>query len=161
MRGTAMTDHAVKLTGTGLPGATGIEVDGVSVVNGVSHIRVDIDARELPTVVLRLNRIADLGLDLVAKVGLDEDTTAALKALGWTGPDDAEPRSTPTRFADCDEAIDRRGKTWRYSAPGDVWKLVNTEADAPLGPGSVAPHSARSYHKLRAEFGPLTDAGSR
>jgi hypothetical protein len=60
-------------------------------------------------------------------------------------------RSTPLEYPDLSEVTDRRGKQWKYSEPGDVWKLV----DDHLGPGSVAPHSARSYQRLAAEFGPL------
>jgi hypothetical protein len=63
----------------------------------------------------------------------------------------AEARSTPAEFGDCAVVVDRRGKAWKYSEPGDVWSLI----DDHMGPGSVAPWSARSYQALVAEFGPL------
>ena len=66
--------------------------------------------------------------------------------------DREDRRSTPPGYADFAIVTDSRGKQWKYSEPGDVWKLI----DDHLGPGSVAPHSARSYQRLVHEFGPLS-----
>lgn len=154
--------HAVRITGTGLPGSTGVEVDGTSIVNGLAAITIAISGDELPRVTLRLiPAIAlDLGLD-PAKIDLDHGTAEALTRLGWAPPRELAdgPRpgySTPASYADGDEVIDSRGKRWRYSAPCDTWGVHTDE----LG-GSIAPHSHRSWQRLLAEFGPLTDAGSR
>lgn len=57
-----------------------------------------------------------------------------------------DSRSTPATFRDCDVVTDRRGKEWKYSAPGDVWCLVD---DRLLS-------SARSWQRLQSEFGPLS-----
>lgn len=60
-----------------------------------------------------------------------------------------DSRSTPATFRDCDVVTDRRGKEWKYSAPADVWCLVDGR------PGSVSLSSARSWQRLQSEFGPL------
>jgi hypothetical protein len=151
-----MTDtHAVRVTGTGLPDSTGVEIDGTSVVNGLAGITIALSGDHLPKVTLRL--IPAVALDLALDAVFDDDhgTAEALKRLGWTAPGSEPERSTPGRFADCDEVTDRRGKTWRYSLPADVWGLV-VERDK-----TIARYSARSWQRLTAEFGPLTDAGSR
>lgn len=158
--------HAVRITGTGLPGATGIEVDGTSIVNGLAGVTIALSGDHLPKITLRLMPAVALDLSLDAVIDVDQGTAEALTRLGWAPPrdlaDDARPGySTPASYADCDEIVDKRGKRWRYSAPADTWGLVNTDPDADLGPGSIAPHSHRSWQRLLAEFGPLTDAGSR
>jgi hypothetical protein len=56
-------------------------------------------------------------------------------------------RSTPERFSDCDEVTDESGRRWRYSEPGDTWYEYGTTG--------AAPWSARSWHRLEAEYGPL------
>jgi hypothetical protein len=61
-------------------------------------------------------------------------------------------RSTPSEYADFSVVQDAREKRWKYSEPADVWYFI----DDHLGPGSVAPHSARSWQCLLYEFGPLT-----
>lgn len=73
-------------------------------------------------------------------------TDEQIRACGGVGD-----RSTPAAFADCAIVVDRQGEHWKYSEPADVWKLVDDQ----LGPGSVAPHSACSYQRLVAGFGPL------
>lgn len=158
--------HRIKITGTGLPGSTGVEIDGTSVVNGLAGVTIALSGKELPQITLRLIPavVLDLGLDAI--VDVDQGTAEALIALGWAPPGSIKAvehpgRSTPDSYADCDEVADHRGKRWRYSEPSDTWGLVNTEPDADLGPGSIAPHSARSWQRLLAEFGPLTDGGSR
>lgn len=69
-------------------------------------------------------------------------------------------RSTPQEHRDCAEVTDSRGKNWRYSEPSDVWTLVVPwdypgHRDEGVMRGGVFPHSARSWQRLEAEFGPL------
>jgi hypothetical protein len=149
--------HTVKLTGSGLPGGTTIEVDGAQIQNVTAAINID-PARGLPVVTIRLVPALYLGLDVdPAQITLDDDTRHVLSLLGWVPLQHADTGagySTPARYADCDEVVDSRGKTWRYSQPGDVWRLLQDDGLR------MASHSARSYQRLLAEFGPLTD-GSR
>ena len=157
--------HAVKVTGTGLPGGTTIEVDGVPVENATAAVRIDPGDKTThgqPVVTIRLIPALYLDLDVdPAQVVLDDLTVEALRLMGWCRPEDVKAtwpaRSTPAEVADCDEVIDSRGKTWRYSQPGDVWRLLALDG----GGSRPDPHSARSYQRLLAEFGPLADAGSR
>lgn len=57
-------------------------------------------------------------------------------------------RSTPMNYRDFYVVIDTKGQRWQYSEPADVWWAI-TESD------EMAPYSARSYHHLLFEFGPL------
>jgi hypothetical protein len=59
------------------------------------------------------------------------------------------PRSTPPEYLDLSVVRDSRGKEWTYSEPGDVWLLVNKDSL------TVDHRSARSWQKLRADFGPV------
>lgn len=63
-------------------------------------------------------------------------------------------RSTPYRYKDCDHVEDSRGKLWSYSEPADVWRLR-------MATGFVSLTSARSWDKLRSEFGPLRKTSRR
>jgi hypothetical protein len=56
-------------------------------------------------------------------------------------------RSTPAQHKDLAIVTDARGKEWIYSEPADVWHLLDGVAPAPW--------SARSWHRLAYEFGPL------
>lgn len=58
-------------------------------------------------------------------------------------------RSTPAEYPDCTVVTDRNGREWVYSEPTDTWKYIMPTD------GMTAPHSARSWQKLLADFGPV------
>lgn len=64
-----------------------IEVGGHPLQGMTEWLSLEIDARtRLPVLTLRLLVTRSLDADMQARVLLDEDTTEALKAMGWTPP---------------------------------------------------------------------------
>ena len=59
------------------------------------------------------------------------------------------PRSTPPEYPDLAQVKDSKGKVWLYNEPGDVWLLADRDTI------TVRHTSARSWQKLRADFGPV------
>lgn len=80
----------VKITGDGLPGSTGIHLDGHDVARTVRALTLSLGPDRLPSVELDVLVFGEMELDVEgAQVLLPEATRELLVRLGWTPP--AEP----------------------------------------------------------------------
>lgn len=74
----------VRISGDGF--SHKVEVDGHEVQRGTVHLSLELDAKDrVPVLTLRL-LVAGLDTETLALVKLDDETTDALKAMGWTPP---------------------------------------------------------------------------
>ena len=83
-----MTEHHVKVHGG--PVSYVIEIDGHPVQNVTDAVSMELSGRAFPAVLLKLTTHT-VDVDTTALVELDPDAEAALKALGWTPPEDETP----------------------------------------------------------------------
>lgn len=81
-----MTEHHVQIHGSGIGNA--LLIDGRDLSDSVTRLELVIDPGGEGTV-LRLDMagVHVTGVDTSARVVIDDETAAALKALGWTAPD--------------------------------------------------------------------------
>jgi hypothetical protein len=82
-----VTENHVKIQGG--PSAYVIEIDGHPMQNITEAVSLELSGSRLPSVLLKLATYS-VDIDATALVELDPDAEVALKALGWTPPEDKE-----------------------------------------------------------------------
>ena len=76
----------LRLGGTGLPGGTQIELDGVDIAHAVTGLSLHIGVDNLPTAVFDV-ALRELDTDLEQpRVTVPDETRDLLVRLGWTPP---------------------------------------------------------------------------
>jgi hypothetical protein len=80
-----MTENHVKIQGG--PGTYVVEIDGHPVQNVTEAVSMELSGVALPTVLLKLATYS-VDVDTDALVMLDPEAEMALKAMGWTPPED-------------------------------------------------------------------------
>lgn len=80
-----MTGPHIKIHGG--PRSYVVEVDGHPVQNITEAVSLELSSSELPAVLLKLVTYS-VDIDTTALVRLDPDAVGALKALGWTPPEE-------------------------------------------------------------------------
>lgn len=118
----------------------GLRVDGHRVL--ATSATLHVDGREVPVLELRLQSVPpSVSVDLQADVLLDDDTRAALTAIGWTPPEQATAAAAADDFdmptltrmrqhlrdlAECPQSS--QGRVENYVLAADVLRIIDDHA---------------------------------
>jgi hypothetical protein len=83
-----VTGLHVKIQGG--PGAYVVEIDGHPVQDVTEAVSLELSGNYMPAVLLKLVTYS-VGIDTTAQIRLDPEAAEALKAIGWTPPEDEAP----------------------------------------------------------------------
>lgn len=78
--------RSLRITGTGRPGGTQVELDGQDISRALRGVTLRLDTEHRPTAVLDID-VHDLDADTAeTHIAIPEPTRALLTRLGWTPP---------------------------------------------------------------------------